>query len=118
MINFILYGPNYVREMQRSKICFNKSISDDFNAKNMEITGSGAFMLSNVNLDFLRLMEWNQDISKMFYVNDDDLDLKIKYYLNNEEEREQISRRARSYIFENHSYENRMQYLINTINSI
>jgi spore maturation protein CgeB len=46
------------------------------------------------------------------YVDDIDLDNKIKFYLENESKREQIARDARNYIFENHSYENRMQYLI------
>jgi len=112
MKHFMLYGPNYVREMQRSKICFNKSMSHDLNAKNMEIIGSGTFMLSNMNQDFLSFMDYNEDISKMFYTDDNDLGEKIKYYLSNDSEREEIAKRARQYIFENHSYEKRMEYLL------
>ena len=112
MKHFMLYGPNYVREMQRSKICFNKSMSHDLNAKNMEIIGSGTFMLSNMNQDFLSFMDYNEDISKMFYTDDNDLDEKIRYYLSNDNEREEIAKRARQYIFDNHSYEKRMEYLL------
>lgn len=115
---FQLYGPKYVNEMQKAKICFNKSVSHDLNAKNMEIIGSGTFMLSNINTDFLNFMNNNEYISKMFYTSDEDLEYKINYYLNNEEEREEIARNARQYIFDNHSYEKRMTYLIDTIKSM
>lgn len=115
MKHFQLYGPNYVREMQKSKICFNKSMSHDLNAKNMEIIGSGTFMLSNMNEDFLQFMDYNEYIREMLYTDDDDLDSKIKLYLENDDKREEVARKAREYIFENHSYEKRMQYLINNL---
>ena len=63
-------------------------------------------------------MDNNEYISKMFYTTDEDLEDKINYYLDNEEEREEIARNARQYIFDNHSYENRMTYLIDTIKSM
>lgn len=115
MKHFQLFGPNYVREMQKSKICFNKSISNDLNAKNMEIIGSGSFMLSNLNVDFLEFMDNNEYIQKMMWQNDSELESKIKYYLTNEEEREEIASNAREYIFKNHSYESRMKYLLESI---
>ena len=115
MKHFQLYGPNYVREMQKSKICFNKSMSHDLNAKNMEIIGSGTFMLSNINEDFLHFMDYNESIKEMMYVDDIDLDNKIKFYLENDEKRNEISKNARNYIFDNHSYEKRMEYLISNL---
>ena len=115
MSHFSAFGPDYVRKMQQSKICFNKSISNDLNAKNMEIIGSGTFMLSNYNPDFLSFMDNNEHIEKMFYKNDEELDEKIKYYLQNQEEREETIKKAREYIFDNHSYEKRMEYLLEKI---
>lgn len=115
MKHFQLYGPNYVKEMQKSKICFNKSMSHDLNAKNMEIIGSGTFMLSNMNEDFLQFMDNNENIREMMYTDDLDLDNKIKFYLNNDEKREEIAKNARQYIFDNHSYEKRMEYLISNL---
>ena len=109
------FGPDYVREMQKSKICFNKSISHDLNAKNMEIIGSGTFMLSNMNQDFLEFMDYNDNIREMLYTDDQNLDYKINFYLENEDLREQIVKKARTYIFENHSYEKRLEYLINNL---
>jgi spore maturation protein CgeB len=118
MKSFSLFGHSYVKEMQKSKICFNKSISNDLNAKNLEIIGSGTFMLSNMNDDFLKFMDFNEDIKKMLYTDELDLEVKIKYYLKNNEEREFLAKRAREYIFENHSYEKRMEYLIDTIKKL
>ena len=109
------FGPDYIEEMQKSKICFNKSISHDLNAKNMEIIGSGTFMLSNLNPNFLDFMDNNENIQKMMYCDDNQLDYKIKYYLENENERETLAKNAREYIFENHSYEKRMEYLLNQL---
>jgi len=115
---FELYGPKYVREMQRSKICFNLSISDDLNGKNMEIIGSGTFMLSNINYNFLSFMDNNPAIKEMLYKNDNELDMKIKYYLKNDKEREEIAKEARKFIFDHHSYKVRSNYIIDTIKSI
>ena len=106
------YGPDYVREMQASKICFNQSMSYDINSKYFEILSSGSFMLTNYNEHFHKYMNYNKDIEKMFYYNEDDLGQKIEYYLKNEEEREAIAKAANTYIFENHSYENRAQLIL------
>lgn len=112
---FELYGPDYVKEMQRSKICFNKSMSDDMNAKNLEIIGSGTFMLSNKSDNLLSLVDNNEYIREMLYTDNDDLDKKIKYYLKNDSEREEIAKKSREYIFENHSYEKRSENLLEQI---
>lgn len=109
------YGPDYVREMQASKICFNQSMSYDINSKYFEILSSGSFMLTNYNEHFHRYMDFNKDIEKMFYYSEEDLGQKIRYYLDNEEERESIAKRATEYIFENHSYENRAQLILDNV---
>jgi len=111
-----VYGPNYVKEMQESKICFNQSMSYDINAKYFEILGSGSFMLTNYNEHFHKFVDYNEDIGKMFYSSEEELEKKIKYYLANDQEREEIAARARKYIAENHTYENRAQLILNKIN--
>ena len=60
-------------------------------------------------------MDYNEDIAKMFYYSDDDLGEKIKYYLENEEEREMIAARAKDYIYKNHSWENRAELILNNV---
>ena len=113
------YGPNYMAEMQSSKICFNHSMSynkkANINAKYFEILSSGSFMLTDYNENFHRYMDYNKDIDKMFYYSDDDLEYKIKYYLENEEERENIAKNAKDYIYNNHTWENRVDLILENI---
>jgi hypothetical protein len=118
------FGDEYVREMQRSKICFNKSMSShihdgnvqNLNAKTFEIIGSGTFMLTNYNSNLEEFTDNNEYIRKMFYYSDDDLKEKIEYYLKNEEEREFIAKKAREYVLENHSGESRCKMILENIN--
>jgi hypothetical protein len=110
-----VYGPNYVKEMQASKICFNQSMSYDINAKYFEILSSGSFMLTNYNENFHKFMEYNEDINKMFYFSEEDLGEKIEYYLHNEKEREKIALRAKTYVKSKHTYENRADYILKTL---
>jgi hypothetical protein len=113
------YGPNYMAEMQSSKICFNHSMAynkkANINAKYFEILSSGSFMLTDYNENFHKYMEYNKDIEKMFYYSDDDLRDKIEYYLKNEEERENIAKNAKDYIYNSHSWENRVDLILDNI---
>jgi hypothetical protein len=109
------YGVDYIREMQASKICFNQSMSYDINAKYFEILSTGSFMLTNYNAYFHKFVDNNPDIEKMFYYSEDDLGDKIKYFLENEEEREIIAKRVYDYIFQNHTYENRAQLILDNV---
>jgi glycosyltransferase involved in cell wall biosynthesis len=109
------FGPNYIKEMQASKICFNLSMSYDINAKYFEILSTGTFMLTNYNEYFHKFLDYNEDVEKMFYYSEEDLGEKIKYYLENEEEREQIAKNVYSYIYENHTYENRAKLILENI---
>jgi spore maturation protein CgeB len=109
------FGSDYVKEMKRSRICFNRSISHDLNAKYFEIIGSGTFMLTNKNDSFLEIVDNNESINKMIYNDDEDLRAKIDYYLKNEDEREYHAKIAKDYIFENHSFESRAKLILNNV---
>jgi hypothetical protein len=109
------FGDDYVKEMKRSKICFNKSISHDLNAKYFEILGSGSFMLTNYNDSFFDFVEENSYIEKMFYIDENDLSKKIDYYLNNNEEREEIAKKANEYIIQNHTFESRIKIILDNV---
>jgi spore maturation protein CgeB len=116
--HLMTFGQDYIKEMQSSKICFNKSISYDINGKYFEILGSGSFMLTNYNEQFHKFMEYNEDIAKMFYYSEEDLAEKIKYYLNNDKEREEIAKKAFDYVYNNHTWENRAELIINNFKKI
>jgi hypothetical protein len=109
------YGIDYIKEMQSSKICFNQSMSYDINAKYFEILSSGSFMLTNYNEHFHKYLDYNDDISKMFYNTEDELGEKIKYFLGNDQERECIAKRVRDYIYNNHTWENRVELILDKI---
>lgn len=111
------FGQDYIKEMQASKICFNQSMSYDINAKYFEILSTGSFMLTNYNEYFHQFVDMNTDIEKMFYYSEEDLGEKIKYYLENEKEREEIAKRVFDYIFQNHTYDNRAQLIIDSVKS-
>jgi len=118
------YGPEYVRQMQLSKICFNLSMANHIttnglikntfnnpNAKMVEIVASGSFMLSNNNQAFREFM--NCDIvDNMLFRNEYEFKTKMDYYLSHDEEREDIAKRARNLIFEKHSYEARAKSIL------
>lgn len=112
------YGPDYMSELQSSKICFNHSMnynmngSQNINAKFFEIMGSGTFMLSNYIEDLHNFFNKNEYVEKMFFKSEEDLSDKINYYLNNDLERENIARKVFDFIYENHTYENRAQLII------
>lgn len=110
-----VYGPDYIRELQSSKICFNQSMSYDINAKYFEILSSGSFMLTNYNEHFHKFVDYNSDIEKMFYKNEEELGDKIKFYLENEKEREDISYRVKEYIYKNHTWHNRAKTILENI---
>jgi len=109
------FGRDYVEEIKRSKICFNKSISHDLNAKYFEILGAGSFMLTNENKSFLEFVDNNEYIEKMFYYSDDDLQDKINYYLKNEDERDFITKKANEFILENHTFESRIKIILENV---
>lgn len=110
-----VYGPEYIKEMQSSKICFNQSSSYDINAKYFEILASGSFMLTNYNEHFHRFLDFDKNIEKMFYRDEEELERKIFYYLRNEEEREEIAKDAKMLIYENHTWENRANLILDRV---
>lgn len=109
------YGFDYIKEMQKSKICFNKSVSYDLNAKYFEIMASGTFMLSNFNPVLLDFLGNPTFVENMMYKTDEELKQKIDYYMIHEEEREDLAQTARNFILSNHSYESRCKFLIEKV---
>jgi hypothetical protein len=116
--NLNAYGPDYMVEMQSSKICFNHSMnynmngSKNINAKFFEIMGSGTFMLSNYVEDLFNFFDKNEDVEKMLFRDEEELSQKINFYLKNDLEREKVSKKVFDYIYNNHTYENRAKLII------
>lgn len=111
----LAFGEDYVKAMQESKICFNISLSYDLNCKYFEILGSGSFLLSNNSNKFMYKLFGNSLLDKCIWKNEDDFENKLKYYLNNEAERLDISSKLRSYVLNKHTYHNRITEIMKQI---
>jgi len=112
-----VFGEDYFKEMKRSKICFNLSISNDINAKYFEIMGSGSFMLTNYNQELVDFFDGSPDLQACMYKTDDEIGEKIKYYLEHEDEREAIAKRLYDYVWKYHSWEARCQTILSHVQS-
>jgi lipopolysaccharide biosynthesis glycosyltransferase len=109
------FGPDYVKEMAATRICVNLSISYDLNAKYLEILASGAFMLTNPNPHFHRLLGGGDDVAAMFFHSEDELGEKLRYYLSHEDERAALAASMRSRIREFHCWENRAAEILRRV---
>lgn len=106
------YGSDYFKTMKQAKICFNNSISTDINAKYFEIMGSGTFMLTNYNQSLVDLFNGSSDLLACMYRTDEEIGEKMEYYLEHEEEREEIAKRLYEYVWKFHSWESRCQEIL------
>jgi len=106
------YGDEYIRSMQSAKICFNKSISTDLNAKYFEIVGSGSFLLTNYNRHFIDCFGLRGVVGKCFYRYDWDIGRKINYFLKHDDEREHIAFLMREHALLHHTFDDRLRTLV------
>ena len=107
---------NY-REMplvfKQSKINLNislRSIKSGIPQRAFDIMGSGGFLLSNYQNDFLDYFTPGEDFD--FYESKSDLLNKIDYYLANEAERLQIARNGHDKIAAAHTYRHRVREIL------
>ena len=91
--------------------------TDFFNPKlrDFEVPMSGGFYITNKTED-LNLI-FKENINIVFYSNLKELVAKIKYYLENENQRIEISKNAYSFVSEFHTYENRFDKLFNNLSN-
>jgi glycosyltransferase involved in cell wall biosynthesis len=106
----------FLREMadhlERSRIVFNNAIKDDLNMRVFEAMCAGSLLLTD-NAD--GLTDFFADRRHLVvYDNDNAVDLAV-YYLRHEAEREKIAETGRVEILKNHTYERRVEKLIEII---
>lgn len=111
------FGLEYVNLINRSRIVLNIHADDylDTETRVFEVLGSGSFLLSE------KLAKENPFIPGIHYIevkNVDDFIKKIKYFLENEKEREIISLKGREEALEKHTYRHRAKQIIDTLNKI
>ena len=100
-----------------SKINLNitsRSIRTGIPLRVFEIMGSGGFLLTNYQEDMLEYFEPGIDF--VYYDSYEDLMKKADYYLNHEEERQQIAKNGYEKIKNSHTYRHRLDAMMEIMN--
>lgn len=114
-------GPvDYLSEMpfvfKNSKINLNitlRSIQSGIPLRAMEIMGSGGFLLTNYQEDFLDFFVPGEDY--VYYIDEKDMLDKVTYYLEHDEERKEIALNAYEKVKNNHTYHHRIQTILSIV---
>ena len=97
----------------RSRINLNislRSIKSGIPLRAFDIMGSGGFLLSNYQADFLDDFVPGEDFD--YYESRDDLLYKLEYYLNHEEERAAIAKNGHDKVAATHTYRHRVREML------
>jgi spore maturation protein CgeB len=95
---------------KQSKVNLNitlRSIKSGIPLRCMDIMGSGGFLLSNFQSDFLDFFVPGKDF--VYYESKEDLLQKIDYYLRHEDEREEIARSGHDRVAASHTFRHRVR---------
>lgn len=109
-------GEPYARQLSQFSMVFNKSMNKDINMRVFEALSCGRFLLTDMVPDQNVLIT-----DKIDYISyDDEIDLldKVWYYLNHEQEREQIARAGQKQCLLNHTYDKRLCEMIHHLQSL
>lgn len=90
-----------------------RSIHTGIPLRCMDIMGSGGFLLSNFQEDFLDFFVPGEDF--VFYESEQDFLAKIRYYLSHETERAQIAENAAGKMRDFHTFSHRVATILNTL---
>lgn len=90
-----------------------KSIHSGIPLRCMDIMGSGGFLLTNFQTDFLDFFTPGEDF--IFYENEDDCIQKINYYLSHNTELLQIKENAKCKMLEAHTFIHRVESILSII---
>lgn len=119
--NLILHEKvDYTTELpdiyRKSKINLNISslqLENSINNRVFDTAGVGGFILTEDKPDFYLL---DKDIAgDISYKTINELNDKIRYFLNNDKERKEISNKLLETVIKNHTYKNRAQFILDTI---
>lgn len=111
--DIFVIGDSMVRAINSYKIHINCNISDDINYRTFETTGCGTLLLTNYTPGLEKLFNIGKEI--VIYESLEDLDSKVKYYLENNEEREKIAKAGHDRSKRDHTYYERCKMFTNII---
>jgi spore maturation protein CgeB len=109
-----VYGPKMVKVFNSAKIVLNIHVEDDLpykvNMRTFEVTGSGAFLLTDYAYGMEKLFKVDEEL--VAYDDADELVELVKYYLKDKEGRMSIGEKAQAKAYEKHTYGQRITYLL------
>lgn len=111
--DIFVIGDDMVNAINSYKIHLNCNISNDINYRTFETTGCGTMLLTNYTPGLEKLFDIGKEI--VVYNNLAELDEKVKYYLENEEERKTIANAGYERSKRDHTYYERSKTLIEII---
>jgi len=107
--NFVI-GNKMVEAINSYKIHFNRNLLNDINYRTFETLGCKTFLLTNYTPGLEKLFNIGKDL--VTYDDANDLKDKVKYYINNDREREQIEEQGYLTALKKHTYDARCRYLM------
>lgn len=87
-----------------------RSILSGIPLRAFEIMGSGGFLLSNFQEDFLEYFTEGEDFA--YYADYEDMMNKAEYYLTHEKERQEVAENGKRKIIEKHTYRQRVDTIL------
>jgi spore maturation protein CgeB len=112
--DIFVIGGDMVTAINSYKIHLNCNISNDINYRTFETCGCGTMLLTNYTPGLEKLFDIGKEI--VVYTSIEDLDNKVKYYLENEDERNLIAESGYQRVKRDHTYSERAKKLIEIIN--
>ena len=112
--DIFVIGCDMVNTINSYKIHLNCNISNDINYRTFETCGCGTMLLTNYTPGLEKLFDIGKEI--VVYESIEDLDNKVKYYLENEDERNMIAETGYQRAKKDHTYFERAKKIIDIIN--
>ena len=111
--DIFVIGDEMVKAINSYKIHFNRNLSEDINFRTFETLGCKTLLITNRTAGLENLFTIGENI--VVYENEKDLIDKIKFYLDNDKEREKMVEKGYEHVKKNHTYYKRAAQLINII---
>jgi glycosyltransferase involved in cell wall biosynthesis/tetratricopeptide (TPR) repeat protein len=108
-----VYGEDYVRVLNQSKIVFNRSILGHANMRVFETLGCGSLaMIEDTNWQTKQLFREGEHL---VVYNDENIDDVFDYYLTHDDERERIAAAGRAEALARHTYAHRAEQIVTLV---
>jgi hypothetical protein len=111
--DIFVIGNDMVNSINSYKIHLNYNISNDINYRTFETTGCKTLLMTNYTPGLEKLFNIGNEI--VVYDGLEDLDNKVKYYLDNDDERDRISEAGYQRSKKDHTYDVRANQLMDII---